>query len=206
VDPIKVVIFVAAFLLLLLLGRKLSAMGESSITPVAPLPEPAVDEPVVMTAPRSKGKEPAVVGAELPFSIHVPEIKRDDDGRYNRPEFLNYYFEETDLVRGPENPAAFYDDFYVLVRDIENNHTAFYKYFVATPAGLQKAMDDEHLPALYLEEQALIVSRWDVQLILDAAVKDILKSYAERKDDKDEHALPGDDEPFETGRHKKADA
>ena len=142
----------------------------------------------------------------MPFPIHVPEIKRDVDGRYNRPEFLNYYFEETDLMRGPENPASFYDDFYVLVRDIENNHTAFYKYFVATPAGLQKAMDDEHLPALYLEEQALIVSRWDVQLILDAAVKDIMKSYAERKDDKDEHALPGDDGPFETGRNKKADA
>jgi hypothetical protein len=199
VDPVKVVIFVAAFLLLLLLGRKLSAMGESSITPVAPLPEPVVDQPVVIATPRSAGKEPAVVGADLPFPIHVPEIKRDADGRYNRPEFLNYYFEETDLVRGPENPASFYDDFYVLVRDIENNHTAFYKYFVATPAGLQKAMDDEHLPALYLEEQTLIVSRWDVQLILDTAVKDIMKSYAERKDDKDPHALPGDDDPFETG-------
>lgn len=198
-DPVKVVIFVAAFLLLLLLGRKLSAMGESSITPVAPLPEPVVDQPVVIATPRSAGKEPAVVGADLPFPIHVPEIKRDADGRYNRPEFLNYYFEETDLVRGPENPASFYDDFYVLVRDIENNHTAFYKYFVATPAGLQKAMDDEHLPALYLEEQTLIVSRWDVQLILDTAVKDIMKSYAERKDDKDPHALPGDDDPFETG-------
>lgn len=135
----------------------------------------------------------------MPFPIHVPEIKRNDDGRYNRPEFLNYYFEETDLLRGPENPASFYDDFYVLVRDIENNHTAFYKYFVATPAGLQKAMDDEHLPALYLEEQALIVSRWDVRLILDTAVKDIMKSYAERKDDQDTHALPGDDGPFETG-------
>jgi hypothetical protein len=199
VDPIKVVIFVAAFLLLLLLGRKLSAMGESSITPVAPRSEPVIDGPVVIAPPRSAGKEPAVVGAELPFPIHVPEIKRDADGRYNRPEFLNYYFEETDLVRGPENPAAFYDDFYVLVRDIENNHTAFYKYFVATPAGLQKAMDDEHLPALYLEEQALIVSRWDVQLILDAAVRDIMKSYTERKNDKDTHALPGDDAPFETG-------
>lgn len=198
-DPVKIVIFVAAFLLLLLLGRKLSAFSESSIaTPVTPLPEPPAAEPVVMAAPRSTRKEPAVVGAELPFPIHVPEIKRDADGRYNRPEFLNYYFEETDLVLGPENPAAFYDDFYVLVRDIENNHTAFYKYFVATPAGLQKAMDDEHLPALYLEEQALIVSRWDVPLILDTAVKDIMKSYTESKNDKDAHALPGDDEPFET--------
>jgi hypothetical protein len=196
-DPVKVIIFVAAFLLLLVLGRKLSAMGESSITPVAPLPELAVVEPTVIAAPRPKRKEPAVVGAELPFPIHVPPINRDEDGRYNRPEFLNYYFEETDLVRGPENPGAFYDDFYVLVRDIENDHTALYKYFVATPAGLQKAMDDEHLPALYLEEQALIVSRWDVQLILDTVVKDIMKSYADRKDDKEMHALPGDDERFE---------
>jgi hypothetical protein len=196
-EPVKVIIFVAAFLLLLVLGRKLSAMGESSIMPVAPLPELAVNEPAVIAAPPPKRKEPAVVGAELPFPIHVPPINRDDDGRYNRPEFLNYYFEETDLVRGPENPGAFYDDFYVLVRDIENDHTALYKYFVATPAGLQKAMDDEHLPALYLEEQALIVSRWDVQLILDTVVKDIMKSYTERKDDGHPHALPGDDERFE---------
>ena len=111
------------FLLLLLLGRKLSAMGESSITPVAPLPEPVVDEPVVIATPRSTGKEPAVVGADLPFPIHVPEIKRDADGRYNRPEFLNYYFEETDLVRGPENPARSTMIFILLARDIENNHT-----------------------------------------------------------------------------------
>jgi len=83
-DPIKLVIFVSAFLLLLLLGRKLSAMGESSITPIAPLPEPVIDEQVVVGAPRPAGKEPAVVGAELPFPIHVPEIKRDADGRYSR--------------------------------------------------------------------------------------------------------------------------
>jgi hypothetical protein len=196
-DPVKVVIFVVAFLLLLLLGRKLSSSSESTM--ITPPPGSGVDEPAVVAAPRATGKDPAVVGADLPFPIHIPEIKRDADGRYNRPEFLNYYFEETDLVRGPENPAAFYDDFYLLVRDIENSHTALYKYFVATPAGLQKAMDDEHLPALYLEDQALIVSRWDVPLILDTAVKDIMKSYSERKHDKDADALPGDDDPSGTG-------
>jgi hypothetical protein len=198
-DPIKVVIFVVAFLALLLLGRKLSAMGESSITPVAPLPEPPVDEPVVIATSRSAGKEPAVVGVDLPFPIHVPDIKRDADGRYNRPDFLNYYFEETDLVRGPENPSSFYDEFYFEARDIENNHTVLYKYFVATPAGLQKAMDDEHLPALYLERHAIIVPRWDVPLILETAVKDIMKYYEEKKYDSEEHTLPGYDEPFETG-------
>jgi hypothetical protein len=197
-DPVKVVIFVAAFLLLLLLGRKLSAFSETTIT--TPLPESIADNPVVASAPpRAPGKVPAIVGADLPFPIHVPEIERDDDGRYNRPEFLNYYFGETDLVRGPDNPAAFYDDFYLLVRDIENSHTALYKYFVATTAGLQKAMDDERLPALYLEEQALIVPRWDVPLILETVVKDVMKSYAERKQDKETHALPSDEDPSEMG-------
>jgi hypothetical protein len=196
-DPVKLVIFVVAFLLLLLLGRKLSSSSESTM--ITPPPGSGIDEPAVVTAPRTTGKEPAVVGAEMPFPIHLPEIKRDADGRYNRPEFLNYYFEETDLLRGPENPAAFYDDFYLLVRDIENSHTALYKYFVATPAGLQKAMDDEHLPALYLEDQALIVPRWDVPLILDAVVKDIVKSYTERKEPEDAHALPGDDDSSTTG-------
>jgi hypothetical protein len=196
-DPVKVVIFVVAFLLLLLLGRKLSSSSESTM--ITPPPGSGVDEPAVVAAPRATGKEPAVVGADLPFPIHIPEIKRDADGRYNRPEFLNYYFEKTDLVRGPENPAAFYDDFYLLVRDIENSHTALYKYFVATPAGLQKAMDDEHLPALYLEDQALIVPRWDVPLILDTAVKDIMKSYTERKHPEDDHALPGDDDSSNSG-------
>jgi hypothetical protein len=196
-DPVKVVIFVVAFLLLVLLGRKLSSFSESTM--ITPPPGSGIDKPAVVAAPRATGKEPAVVGADLPFPIHIPEIKRDADGRYNRPEFLNYYFEKTDLVRGPENPAAFYDDFYLLVRDIENSHTALYKYFVATPAGLQKAMDDEHLPALYLEDQALIVPRWDVPLILDTAVKDIMKSYAEGRYPDDTHALPGDDDSSNTG-------
>jgi hypothetical protein len=196
-DPVKVVIFVVAFLLLVLLGRKLSSFSESTM--ITPPPGSGIDEPAVVAAPQMTGKEPAVVGADLPFPIHIPEIKRDADGRYNRPEFLNYYFEKTDLVRGPENPAAFYDDFYLLVRDIENSHTALYKYFVATPAGLQKAMDDEHLPALYLEDHALIVPRWDVSLILDTAVKYIMKSYAERKDPEDDPVLPGDDDSSKTG-------
>ena len=195
-DPVKVVIFVVAFLLLLLLGRKLSAFSESTM--IAPPPGSGIDGPAIVAAPRTTGKEPAVVGADLPFPINVPEIKRDADGRYNRPEFLNYYFEETDLVRGPENPAAFYDDFYLLVRDIENSHTVLYKYFVATPQGLQKAMEDEHLPALYLEDQAIIIPRWDVPLILQTVVKDIMKSYAERRHHDDTHALPGDEDSSNT--------
>ena len=60
-------------------------------------------------------------------------------------------------------------------------------------------MDDENLQALYLEDQSLIVPRWDVPLILDTVVKDIMKSYAERKLPENDHALPGDDDSSNTG-------
>ena len=81
------------------------------------------------------------------------------------------------------------------MRDIENNHTALYKYFVATPAGLQKALADEHLPALCLEEQSVIIVRWDVPLILETVVKKVMQSYTEQGADKERHALPDHDVP-----------
>jgi hypothetical protein len=91
-DPVKVVIFALAFLALLVLGRKLSSADESP--EIAPLPEPLPTETVTDEEPETSEKTPAIIGADLPFPIYVPEIKRDKDGNYNRPEFLNYYFEE----------------------------------------------------------------------------------------------------------------
>jgi hypothetical protein len=188
-DPVKVVIFVVAFLLLLLLGRKLSSSSESTIP--GPLPEHIPTE-AVADEEQGPGLKPAVVGADLPFPIHIPEITQDEDGRYNRPEFLNYYFEETDLLNGPQDPTTFYDHFYLEVRDIENNHPGLYKYFVATPLGLQKALANEKLPAIYLEQHSLIVARWDVPLILETVVKQVMQRYAEAND-KEANALPDPD-------------
>ena len=111
-DPVKVIIFVAAFLMLLILGRKLSELGSSTPYPSsAPLPP---DEPLGQST-----NQPAAIGAELPFPVYLPELTRDSDGRYNRPEFHNYYFEKTDLVKGPDDPTVFYDYFRIEARDVE---------------------------------------------------------------------------------------
>ncbi len=196
-DPVKVIIFVAAFLLLLLLGRKLSGSSEAHIIP-PPFqdgvpPVQSITRPVSMAEDDDATPDSSrLVGADLPFPIKIPEIERSSDGRYNRPEFLNYYFEKTDLKNGPADPTNFYDDFYVTTRDIGSNYEQHYQYLVATPAGLQSMMTSERLPALYLEEQAIIVPRWDVTLILDAVVKQIMKSYAE-PDDNEANALPHED-------------
>jgi hypothetical protein len=183
-DPVKIVIFLVAFLLLLFLGRKLSR-GES-----IPVPAPiGTDGPV---EDEKQARQPAVIGAELPFPISLPDLIRDPDGRYNRPEFHNYYFEKTDLLSGPADPATFYDYFFLEARDVENDHRIHYKYFVATPLGLQKALASNHLPALHLKEHAFIVARWDLPLILETVIAHIIKFYSEEFDEEAD-ALPNPD-------------
>jgi hypothetical protein len=191
VDPTKIVIFVAAFLLLLLLGRKLSAMGESR---VPMLPPEGVRTGTAETSEQeiSRGK-PVLVGSDLPFPINLPEIEQDADGKYNRPVFLNYYFGKINLQSGPESPDAFCDEFFLQARDPDNRHTFTYRYTVATPAGLQRVMDLEHLPSLYLGTQVVIVPRWDVRLILETVIDQILELYGEKDPDEQEIALPDED-------------
>jgi hypothetical protein len=186
-DPVKVIIFVAAFLLLLILGRKLSSSSDS-----VPIPGPLRTDPPEMEGDGKQANQPAVIGAELPFPIYLPELTRDPDGRYNRPEFHNYYFEKTDLLSGPADPVSFYDHFYLEARDVENDHRVLYKYFVATPLGLQKALTTNHIPALHLKEHAFIVTRWDLPLILETVVKHIIESYVEDFG-KEANALPDQD-------------
>lgn len=188
-DPIKLIIFGAAFLLLLFLGRKLAGSGDSHELTIPPQDSMPSGSPPPTILPYKDEEEdelnadaPRVVGADLPFPLTLPEIKCDADGRYNRPEFLNYYFEKIDLKSGPVDPVSFCDDFYMMTRDVGSNHESEYRYLITTPSGLQSVMASEHRPALYIEGQTIIVPRWDLTLILDTVVKQIMKDYAEPGD------------------------
>lgn len=194
-DPLKIVIFVAAFFLLLWLGRKLSATEEvvHAASPPPEIPQPAFVSTIVEDSDLDSSRKPAFVGADLPFPVHVPELVLRDDGTYNRPEFLNYYFGEIDLITGPPNPSSFCDEFFIETRDPKDEHVSTYKYLVATPAGLQAEMDSERLPALNLRDQSIVVSRWDLSLILDTVVKDIIKTYGGWATYSGEHAIHSPD-------------
>ena len=186
-DPVRIIIFVAAFLLLIILGRKFSAAGES-----VPIPKQLRKENDIQPEDQEATNLPAVIGAELPFPIYLPALIRDPDGRYNRPEFYNYYFEKTDLLSGPADPATFYDYFHIEARDVESDHKLLYRYFVATPLGLQKALANNHIPALHLKQHAFIVTRWDLPLILETVIKHIIESYVEDPD-AEANAIPDQD-------------
>lgn len=175
-DPIKIVIFVAAFGLLLLVGRMLASAGEVH---AASLPRPLTprDEPSV--APEEP-RRPRVTGAEIDFPIKLPPVKRSSDGTYNRPVFLNYYFGKTDLVKGPSDPTSFFDEFTLEAEDPETGQKQIFEYTVATPSGVREVMDQEKFASLYIEAKTVIVARWDLPLILETISEEIMKSYRHR--------------------------
>lgn len=179
-DPVKIIIFVAAFLLLLLLGKKLSGPGEVHADQLpGAVPQQAGQVPLQIADGLGSSRSPATVGSELPFPVALPELTVDDDGRYNRPEFVNYYFGEIDLVQGPLDPQAFADEMFVETNNPEDDRPVTYRFIVATPTGLQRSMEAEHLPSLCLQEQAVIVPRWDLKVILATVVQEILKTYGD---------------------------
>jgi hypothetical protein len=186
VDPVKIIIFLATFGLLLLLGRMLSSSSEVH---AAELPRPAGLGIAPATAEEGGDSDDqegaALTGAEIAFPIQIPPVTRMDDGRYNRPNFLNYYFSKTDLVRGPDDPTCFFDELTLEAQDPESEHIWNYVFTVATPSGLRQVMDEEKFASLYLDGGAVIVPRWDLPMILHTAVDEIVKKYR-HKEIKDE--------------------
>lgn len=192
---LKIILFAAVFAALLVLGRLLSRISEVH---AASLPIPANQPgsvPQLSVAPveTSLSVETPVIGAEIPFPIRIPPIEQRKDGTYNRPEILNYYFENTDLLHGPADPDSLFDVLVVETVDPGNNYRINYGYTVATPAGLRRTMAEEKQPSLYLHSMpVIIVPRWDLALILQTVVDEIMKTYGLPQEDQPQQISPPD--------------
>jgi hypothetical protein len=190
-DPVKIIIFLAAFALLLVLGRMLSSASEVH---AAELPHPGALGSAPAIAEEGGDSEEqegaALTGAEIAFPIQIPPVTRMDDGRYNRPNFLNYYFSKTDLVRGPDDPTCFFDELTVEAQDPESEHIWNYVFTVATPSGLRRVMEEEKFASLYLDGSAVIVPRWDLPMVLHTVVDEIVKKYRHKEVKEEEEEPP----------------
>jgi hypothetical protein len=213
-EPVKVVIFIVAFLLLLLLGRLLSSRAEVHASELpylpgpdaAPLPQPtAIDsaklavahaqyEPnwnSVPSAPEGGGRRKlARTGAEIGFPFSVAPVTQDDKGKFNRPYYLNYYFKHIDLVDGPADPTSFCDHFFVVYQDPATKHEWEKEYIVATPSGMRDVMQKERFESLYLDELTIIVREWNLSLILRTVLDEHLKSFGNEDDEPSQAGTP----------------
>jgi hypothetical protein len=181
-DLVKIVIFVAAFFVLLLLARILSSSSEvhaSQLQANQIGSEPVAIVPAVGRQPR----RPAVVGSEIEFPVRLPPVRQLEDGTYNRPRIINYFFLKTDLLRGPADPDCLFDELRVETEDPGNRYPLTYVYTVATVSGVRDVMEREKLSSLYLERNpVVIIPRWDLRLILETVMNEIMKSYGGGED------------------------
>ena len=120
---------------------------------------------------------PALTGADIPFPIKVPDVEYLGRGNYNRPIIKNYYFAKIDLARGPERSDSFCDDLFLQLEDPGSGFNWENQYIVATPAGLQEKLKSEPTNAVLLVGTILIVSRWDLTVILKEIMDDILEKH-----------------------------
>ncbi len=188
-DPVKLVIFVAAFFLLLVIGRKLSHFGELSL-PAQPPPdhEPVLQHvgsvPLARSAPTPASMKGGPTGAEIGFPFPLPEIQRDLSGKFNRPYLMNYFFENTDLILGPANPRAFFDTFFLQAQEPESQYTWTYQYTVATPDGLAELLEKERFDSMYFDDPVVIIAEWDLPIILQTITDEVLKNYGIKPEEK----------------------
>ena len=178
-DPFKIIILLAAFALLLVVGRMLSSASDVHAASL-PRPSKAGSDPGDPSAPGEPGEQrrPALTGAEIEFPVKLPPVTRSSDGTYNRPVFLNYFFNKIDLETGPIDPACFFDEFTLHAEDPESGQKLTFEYTVATPAGLRQVMEQEKFASLYMDGKTVIVARWDLATILGTISDEIMKSYS----------------------------
>jgi hypothetical protein len=196
-DPIKVVIFVVAFLGLLALARVLSSFGEvhaSSLPPPQPMPVDPGDPTAAGDTPDGRRQLP-LTGAEFGFPFKLPPVKQLQDGTYNRPNFTDYYFSKTDLVRGPEDPDSFLDELYVKTKYPGNDRPWEYHFTVTTPSGIRRIMEEEKFASLYFAGDIIVVPRWDLAEILHTAVDEITKLYGNKHLEQGEEGAAGESGP-----------
>jgi hypothetical protein len=174
-EPVKILIFAGAFLLLLLIGRLLSASSEVHAQELPHNCAPLLPVQAVQDLPSAQSE--VLTGAEVGFPFTLPPVTEDDKGRFNRPYYTNYYFSKTDLVRGPADPRSFVDDLFLVAQDPGSEQVWETKYVVATPSGLQQLMNHEQYASLYLDDTVVIVSEWNLAMILRTVVDEDLKRF-----------------------------
>ncbi|HKF20846.1 MAG TPA: hypothetical protein VKE93_04710 [Candidatus Angelobacter sp.] len=171
----KIAVFLAVFGLLFVIARVLARAGETHVD--SSLPPSSDIAPVVANDPLVQDPPP-LTGAEFGMPIPLPAIQIMDNGSFNRPIVTNYYFGKIDLARGPADPACFYDEFFLELRHPSNPTRWTNRYIVATPAGLSQAMDQNKFDSIYLDAGTVIVPRWDLGMILQTVIDQMMQDNA----------------------------
>jgi hypothetical protein len=113
------------------------------------------------------------VAASLPFDPSLGSL-----------QIRKFFFDRTDVTPGPEDREVFAEELHVELYDGDSGHAWWQSYFIATPRGLAKILEDKHWRYLHAP-QILVFPHYDFEEIRRAVVSRLVADQVLFKD-KDE--------------------
>jgi len=157
-DGAKLFFFGACFLAFLVLARMASKRSESSYGPPPEMPpeEVSTDKPAAAYKYEEDSDEDDTDTADTDSST-LPKV------RSVTFSLRSIRFKSFEMEPGPEDPECFCD--YAVVNIRFRSGIMPWDFIVATPKGLEARMIGDGWRSVFVRQQALIVSRWDAQLV-----------------------------------------
>jgi hypothetical protein len=178
-DRLKVLLIAAATIALFLVAKRIGG-GDSS----TPSPEARSDatHPYFDLPEQAEPMEtdPAAKGESVQPDQEAGPVE-DDESRPKNIRITDWNFATFEVRNGPPDPTSFADDLTVNLYDRSSDHSWTQSYFVATPAGLEKMLQDKKWKSMFLPP-VLVLSRYDVSE-LRAAILDDLGAMEEERGD-----------------------
>ncbi len=174
-DVLRLLVLVAIGGGLLALGRWSSRLGvgpEPDSPPDAPLPDHQELLPDGRT-PRVWPPSAEEIAASFPFDPLLGKI-----------QIKRFFFKNADAIPGPKDMDGFADELYVELYHPDTGHFWWQSYFVATPQGLSRILQEKSWKYLYAPEM-IVVPRYDLEEIRRAVVVRIMADHEFFKDKKE---------------------
>jgi len=167
-DPLKLLLLIIFGGGLLAFGRWSSRLGSST----------RQDSPLEIPTPDVAGLLPlGVSGANAwPSSAEEVAASLPYDPALGNLRIRKLYFNKADAIPGPEDPEVFADELNIELYDPESGHAWWQSYFVATPQGLAKILQEKSWRYLHAP-QVLVFPRYSLEEIRRAVVSRVVADH-----------------------------
>lgn len=126
---------------------------------------------------RSRRTDDSAEGEQVKYLIRSSESSAAEHlGASAGLVVKRYYFRNTEPAAGPSDTSDFYDELFIDLEDADSAQKWQNSIHVATPRGLDRKMAEEHWDSV-IGGELLIVRKYDLTTILDAAVEHLQEIY-----------------------------
>src|SRR5262245_52395160 len=158
-DTLKLLILLLIGLGLFAVARWASRFGGNGASTI---PQQYGDSSAISSSSLVAASDPLAVLASFPPDPALGSIR-----------IGKFFFKKIDAIPGPPDPETFADELLIELYDPDSDHRWWQSYFVASPQGLSRVLQETSWKYIYANE-VLIFPRYDLEEIRRAVVTRIM--------------------------------